>query len=224
MIAILVGIIGALAGVYFREALRNANAKLKAAVFLESNLRYWLKAGLESDEFQGFLVAGYSLSEERRKAIQSGNLDELSKFNKEFEDKLSSLKKDPVWLKKGLQEALKKMTSYKKEELNEIIKEIDRRINSLENGDGLVRTSDLAYLDWFKVPDILAIKSQLIDILVSLKLFVTHVSVRENVDEDLVINMIMSCVENGLKASMYLVPLLKYAQSIRSKGIWRNIT
>lgn len=222
-LAIIIGIFGALAGVYFREVLRKANVRLKAAIYLESNLRHWLKIGLESEHFKDFMIAGYSLSEEKRKAIETRNLQELSKFNEEFKAKLQSVRDNSKDLKEMIQKIIQGLKPFKKEELNEIIKELDRIINSLVEGNGLVRDSDLAYLDWFRLPDILEVRSELVSILVSLKLLLTHLSVRDSVDEELVLNLIFSCVNSGLKVSMHIVPLLKYAETIRRKGIWGNI-
>ncbi len=222
-LAVIIGIFGAIIGVYFREALRKANERLKAAIYLESNLRYWLKVGLESEKFKDFLVVGFYYSEKKRKAIETGNLKEISRISEEFKNKLSSLRDDSEWLKEQIHETIQKEKPLKKEELNEVVKELDRRIHSLEEGDGLIRTSDLAYLDWFMLPDILEVKSEIINILVLLKLILTHLSVRETVDEELVLNQVLSCVDSGLKVSAHIVPLLSYAENIRKKRVWGNI-
>lgn len=222
-LAVIIGIIGALAGVYLREALRKANERLKAATYIESNLRHWLKVGLENEHLKEFLLTGYIWSEKKRETIKTGNIQEVLKLSEEFKTILSSIRDHSEELKEKLQDSIRGMKPFKKEEFSEIIKELDRRINSLEEGDGLIRSSDLACLDWFMLPVILEVRSELISILVSLKLVLTHLSVRETVDEKFLLNQVLSCVDSGLKVSVHIVPLLKYAETIRKKGVWGNI-
>ncbi|WP_152006677.1 hypothetical protein [Desulfoluna spongiiphila] len=70
VIAITIGLLGALLGVYFKELISNANSKIKAAVFLESNLKYWLSASKDFDLTKSVIEFGEKINLMQAKAFR----------------------------------------------------------------------------------------------------------------------------------------------------------
>jgi hypothetical protein len=107
IITIIIGVIGALAGVYFRESLRKALRQKILASKLEAQLTDIFK-DLTSNEFVNLLVVGELWRKDREKALLEKGTEGFIDVEKKYEAMLKELKKKIENGDESVDEPLKK--------------------------------------------------------------------------------------------------------------------
>jgi len=224
IIAIVIGIIGALIGVYFREAIRNAKLKLQTAVRLDVNIRHLLSTGLENKSYEDLFITGFAISTKEREALRTGNYEKISQLRNDINEKVPELVKKNIENKPEIiDEIIKKVMSFSKQEIEEIIKEIDRKIEMLFNDNGFISDKEASKLDYHILPKIYEMRNSIYELYVIIKLLLSHLSTNPNLDKERLTQSIIQCVINGIKVTKNIHPILDYTNKVRSKEIFGNL-
>jgi len=223
VLAVIIGVIGALLGVYLKEALRKAHARLFSASRLEAYLRYWLSLALENKVLFSIIAAGYTFSEKEKTALLSGNVEKIEKVRKDLADRLDKLLEELKKQPDIATDLIKKIKRFQKDEIEVIFWEIDRFLESFDNGTAFVTTEEAGQLSWFIQPHIVQVRSDLISIFVDIKYLITHIYSNDKPDQERVNEQVSACLNSGIKAAKHLMPLLEYAQRVRAKGVIGNL-
>lgn len=224
IIAILIGIIGALIGVYFREAIRNAKLRLQTAVRLDVNIRHLLSTGLENKSYGDLFITGFAISNKEREALRIGDYEKVIQLRNDINEKIPELVKKNLEEKPEIfDEIIQKVMSFSQQEIEEIIKEIDRKIEMLFNDNGFISDKEASKLDYYILPKIYEMRNSIYELYVIIKLLLSHVSTNPNFDKERFIQSVTQCVVHGIKVTKNIHPILKYTDKIRAKEIFGNL-
>lgn len=80
IVVVIIGVVGALLSVYFRELIARAKERLCVAVTLESILYYWLNLGIQTDLMKKFIISGLALREKENILIQAGDINKIEEY------------------------------------------------------------------------------------------------------------------------------------------------
>ncbi len=224
LIAVVIGIIGALIGVYFRATIKKAHARLSAAITLESTLFYWFNLGMENKNIREFLITGYLYGKKEKEVIQTKDINKIDEFKQKLEKVITEAEGD--FIKKqeaNIDKILKEVKKLSKEEYNEILKEIEDYRSSIKDGAGFLSQENISVLEWHMLPKILETKSEIQSILLEFKLALIHTYTNENLDKEKIFSMIFSMIRSALKVTKNLIPLIQYSGKIRKKGLLGNV-
>ena len=224
IIAVIIGVVGALIGVYFRERITIAKARLSAAVTLESTLHYWLNLAMQNKHFRELLATGHVLGEKEKKTFLSGNIEKIDEFRNSFEKVLNEAKETLIEEQKdNIETIIAEIQNLSDEEYSEVLTELNRYRDSLSDLSGSLSQEKLSVLDWHKLPKIIEIKTEIQSILGDFKFGIIHIHSNKEPSIEKVSVLIFSIITSILKASKNIIPLLEYSKSIREKGLLGNL-
>jgi hypothetical protein len=224
IIAVVIGILGALIGVYFRESISRAKLKLSTAVTLESILFYWFNQGMQNKPLTDLLITGQLLGKKEKEAIRSGDITKIEEFRKNIESNMKEAKE--AFLedqKENIKTIITEIKKLSNEEYNEIISEITKYRESISDLNGFLGQDKLSVLDWHQLPSIVELKVEIQSIITDLKLGIIHIHTNEEPSSEKIGMLLFSMITSTLKASKNLIPLIEYSKSVRQKGLLGNI-
>ena len=223
-IAIIIGIIGALIGVYFRETIRKAQSRLLAAITLESTLFYWFNLGMKDKNAREFLITGYAYGKKETEAVQTKDINKIDEFRQKLEEGFTKAKKNFTKEQEAnIDEMLKKIKNLSREEYNEILRDIEDYRISIKDGTGFLDQEKIIVLDWYMLPKILETKSEIQSILLELRLVLIHTYTNENPDKEKIVSSMFSMMGSALNITKNLMPLIQYSKKVREKGLLGNV-
>jgi type II secretory pathway pseudopilin PulG len=150
LIALIIGIAGALLGVYFRESLRLANQQKIIVSRLRSYLLYYQTIILEEGDLFQITNVGTQWHNEYLDMIKKGEpVENIIKLNESYEEKLKGLKKMMVAGDEGLNfdsEEFKGAIKLVKRRAAELIKTIELSRQNIIDGKTFITDGDAALL------------------------------------------------------------------------------
>jgi anti-sigma28 factor (negative regulator of flagellin synthesis) len=209
IIAVLIGVIGALLGVYAKEYLQSQFKKRRSITILKANLFLFLHKVQDNEHLNKLLMAGSILDDRYIKSLVSGD---DSKY-KELLDQINSIeehaKTDELLTDDAVDEMCAKIKSASKREIDITFEEIDRLREDIEHGTYILGSSELDFLDSDMVHRVLQVKRSVNDILISIKVGIAGVYEREEVDRELVKSLILGAIKESVMACRHIIPLMK---------------
>ena len=215
--AVVIGIFGALIGVYLREYIVSKNEKLKSVTILHSNLIIFLERVENNKILKKLMLVGFTLENQRSKFLQTGD---DSKY-KELIDKLDSFKvmskTEELITNEEINKMVRKMKLFSTAEVDVILNEIDRNIEDIEHGMGILGRTDIKNLDSNMISRVLNTKRSIISILIAIKLLIVGVHSRDSIDAEHVKSEILSCIRSSIEACQHVIPLVKKCNNLINK-------
>ncbi len=221
ILTVIIGIIGALLGVYFREMLREAIQRKKIAAQLEAYLDDWRTDILENEDLAIIMGAASAWNSKEVKALQKSN-NTFFEARDEYKVKLKELK-NVMQEKKSGEGIYREIRSLS-------IFEIDQRLSGLrEAREGLLKNitmisdDDAALLSWIAVKRIVIIRNNALHILSKLINLIEFIQ-KHTGEENQVIKRssseLFEITKSMIEVMKNMEPLHKYATNIRSSNIF----
>ncbi len=209
IIAVLVGVIGALLGVYAKEYLQSKFKKRRSITILKSNLLLFLHKVQDNELLNKLLMAGSILDDRYIKSLTSGDDSKYKELLNQIKSIEEHTKTDELLTDPDVDEMCAKIKSASRREIDITFKEIDRLREDIEHGTYILGSSELDYLDSDMVYRVLQVKRSVNDILISIKVGIAGVYEREEVDREIVKSLILSAIKESVMACRHIVPLMK---------------
>jgi len=214
IVAITIGILGALLGVYYREYVRAQKEEVKSATILKSNLFIFLEMISEDDRLGKILLAGSALDSRYKKSILTGN----DSSYKELKLKLDKIEEhsntQELITDEMIQEMLVHVGKFSKEEIEVWLQEIDRRVEDIEHGTGLLGREDIKNLDHNVVHRVLKLKRNIIEIYINVKALLICMHSREDADIEMLKKQILLTIRKAIEVTRHIFPLMEYCNRV----------
>jgi len=209
IIAVIIGVIGALLGVYAKEYLQTQFKKRRAITILKANLLLFLHKVQDSEHLNKLLMAGSILDDRYLKSLTSGDDSKYKELLTQINSIEEHAKTDELLTDDAVDEMCKKIKSASRREIDITFEEIDRLREDIEHGTYILGSSELDCLDSDMVHRVLQVKRSVNDILISIKVGIAGVYEREEVDRELVKLLVLGAVKESIMACRHILPLMK---------------
>jgi hypothetical protein len=209
---------GVLLGVYFREAVVAARQRLGVAARLEGHLRSWLRSLRRHDKLWDILIAAHMIGESESRATDP---EALAAFQQKVEKAFSEATAEAGEVVKATLAQTKDLTAA---ELDFFDEDLKAYAASLGDGTGFITPEDAACLDWYIQPKINEVRSDMASTFSMCRFIVTHIRSRETPDERRLAELIVATMKQAINALKNIVPLLKYAERVRTRGVIGNLS
>ncbi|MEE1673680.1 hypothetical protein SNR37_003106 [Agarivorans aestuarii] len=209
IIAVLIGVIGALLGVYAKEYLQSQFRKRRSITILKANLLLFLHKVQDNEHLNKLLMAGSILDDRYIKSLTSGDDSKYKELLNQIKSIEEHAKTDELLPDDAVDEMCAKIKSASRREIDITFEEIDRLREDIEHGTYILGSSELDCLDSDMVHRVLQVKRSVNDILISIKVGMAGVYEREEVDRELVKSLVLGAIKESVMACRHIVPLMK---------------
>jgi hypothetical protein len=222
LVAIIVGVFGALLGVYFRESLRKSFYQKTIASKLEAEVGEILRELISSDSIK-LLVVAKLWNEEREKALLEKGAEGFMEVEKKYEQKLKELKVQIESGDKETDEALgKNYENYRKmpDKLFAYhVQQFEIVRDSILKNIGFLSENEAAELSWDTAARVVSVRNYYIKLIHQNILFLLTLREMEKLDLDAIRSFVYSIAEQSIRLSLHLEPLRTKAVRIRAKSL-----
>lgn len=205
IIAVVIGVVGALLGVYLKEHLDIKNKQKRAIKILRSNLFLFLNKVQENEHLGKLLMTGSALDTRYIESLKSGD----DSHYKELLTQIDNIDVEELLTDKDVETLCKKIRLFSNKEMEVIYKEIDRIREDIEHGTYILGNSDLNLLDTNMVYRVLQAKRSINDIFLTIKLVITCIHEREEIDNEYVKYQTLDAVKEAVLACRHVLPLMR---------------
>ena len=209
IIAVIIGVIGALLGVYVKEYLQSQIKKRRSITILKSNLFLFLNKIQDNEQLGKLLLAGFVLDDRYIKSLKSGDDSKYKELLNQIESIEGHAKTEELLTDKAVDEMCEKIKSASRKEIDIIFEEIDRIREDVEHGTYILGSSEIDCLDSDMVHRVLQVKRSVNDIFIAIKIGIAGVYEREEVDRELVKSLVLGAVKESILACRHILPLMK---------------
>jgi hypothetical protein len=216
IIAVIIGVIGAIIGVYFKEYLNSQAQKRKAVSILGSNLFLFIEKVEANENLGKLLMAGSILDSRYITSLKTGDDSQYKELLNKIESIEEHAQTDEFITDDAVNEMVKKIKSASKKEIEIVLDEIDRLREDVEHGTYILGNSDINALDADMVRRVLQVKRTINDILITIKLVIAGIYERENIESEHVKLQMFGAIKEAVYACRHVLPLLnKCSQMVR---------
>jgi len=209
IIAVLIGVLGALLGVYAKEYLQSQFKKRRSITILKANLLLFLHKVQDNEQLNKLLMAGSILDDRYIKSLTSGDDSKYKELLNQIKSIEEHAKTDELLTDDAVDEMCAKIKSASRREIDITFEEIDRLREDIEHGTYILGNSELDCLDSDMVHRALQVKRSVNDILISIKIGIAGVYEREEIDRELVKSLVLGAIKESVMACRHIVPLMK---------------
>jgi len=209
IIAVIVGVIGALLGVYLKEYVQSQRQKRRSIAILRSNLYQFMEKIQNNEHLSKLLMAGYILDNRYIKSLKSGDDRKYKELLSQIEDIENYAKTEEMLSNNEIDEICKKVKSFSRREMEFIFDEIDRIREDIEHGTYILGNSDISTLDANMVHRVIQVKRSVSDIFMAIKIGLAGVYERDEVDREYVKLLVFGALKESILACRHVIPLLK---------------
>jgi gas vesicle protein len=222
IITIIIGIIGALAGVYFRESLRKALRQKIVASKLEAQLTDIIR-DITSNEFVNLFVLGELWRKDREKALLEKGAGGFIDIEKKYEEILKELKKKIDNGDESVDEPLRKTYKVYKEMPESLfryqIQQLEIVRDCLFKNIGFISEDEAAEISWDTVSRVVSVRSYFINLIHQYLSLLLVLREMDKPELDAIRPFVYRIAEQGIRLSLHLEPLRTKAKLIRTKSI-----
>lgn len=209
IIAVLIGIIGALLGVYLKEYVQAQNQKRRSITILKSNLLLFMDKVNENERLGKILMAGSILDDRHLKSLKSGDDTKYKEMLSQLESIQEHSKTDELLTNQEIDELCHRIKSCSEKEMEIIYEEIDRIREDIDHGNYILGNNDIKALDSHMVARVLQVKRSINDIFATVKLILAAIYERNEIDYEFLKSQGLSAVKESVFACRHVLPLLK---------------
>lgn len=179
-LAVIVGVIGALVGIYFRESLRHAYRQKFIATKLYVQINSLFRE-MGTGEYKPVFLFAWTWSKERLTAFQTkgsaGYLDIERKYEAMVEELKNAIEEGNLDVDKGLEQAFKSSKAMPQSVFDNFVAEYKRTRDSFDSGTELLTDEEAAELSWDTAGRILELRTRAVR--VNKLFFVMFLTLRE---------------------------------------------
>ncbi len=209
LIAVIVGIIGALLGVYFREHLQAKASKRKAFSILRANILLFMDKVNENERLEKFVIAGFALDERKKKSLKTGDDKSYRELLTQVESIENHVESEEIISDESVRSMISEVKKLSQKEIDIVLDEIDKLREDIEHGTYILGNNDINVLDSDTIKRVLTVKRTINDILISLKLLLAGAHERDDIEMNYVKSQILSSVKSVVFACRHILPLLQ---------------
>ncbi len=222
LVLIIIGVLGALVGVYFREALRHAIRQRNIAIRLEAYLLDWNRYLLKG-AFKSFYLIGYTWEEKLSKAFRQSGREGFLKAREEIDGEIEDLKEFIKSGKEGVRESVetqfRQIKKLKKETYQALLRDLEFQRTVLVEDKLFISDEDAALVSWFAAQHVIPIKSHLFLFLQHSKQLILTCRDMDEFNYSDITDSLTEIILSGINFSRKYMPLLKHIQLIRHKSL-----
>lgn len=222
VVTIIVGVVGALAGVYFRESLRKALRQKTLASKLEAQINDIFRE-ITGNEFVNLFAFGELWRNDRNKALLEKGAEGFIDVEKKYEAMLKELKKKiengdesvdgPIGkMHKVYQEMPENLFRYHIQQL-EIVRD------SLFKNIGFISDDEAAEISWDTVSRVVSVRSYFIKIIHQNLTLILMLRELDKLEFNAIRTLTYQIVDQCIRLSLHLEPLRTKAKLIRTKSV-----
>lgn len=209
IIAVIIGVLGALLGVYLKEYIHSRNEKLKAITILRSNLFLFLDDVQNNEHLGKLMLAGFALDDRHKKSLTTGDDSKYKELVEQINKIEEHAKTEEILTDEDIKNLCEQIRGVSRKEIEIILSELDRRIEEIDHGTSILGRADIDKLDTKMIHRVLQIKRSLIDIFLNIKIVIAGVYEREDIDPVYVKSQVFSGVKDAITACRHVLPLMK---------------
>ncbi len=209
IIAVIIGVIGALLGVYLKEYIQSQAQKRRSIVILRSNLYLFLEKVQRNEHLGKLLTAGSILDDRYIKSLKSGDDSKYKELLSQIEGLEEHSKSNEILTNDEVDKLCERIKAFSKKEMEFVFEEIDRIREDIEQGTYILGSSDINTLDSNMVHRVLQVKRSVNDIFMSIKIGLAGIYERDEVDRELVKSLVFGAIKDSVLACRHVMPLLK---------------
>jgi hypothetical protein len=209
IIAVIIGVIGALLGVYLKEYVQLQIQKRRSITILRSNLFLFLEKVQSNEHLGKLLMAGTILDDRYIKSLRSGDDSKYKELLSQIDSIADVAKTDEILTDDDIDELCKKIKSFSRKEIEIVFDEIDRIREDVDHGTYILGNSDIKTLDANMVHRVLQVKRSINDIFSTVKIVLAGVYERDEIDREYVKSQAFGAVKEAILACRHVMPLLK---------------
>ncbi len=209
VIAVLIGVLGALFGVYLKEYLHAKAKKRRSIVILRSNVFLFLEKLRENEHFSKLLMAGSILDKRYITSLESGDDSKYKELLSQIESIEKHANSEEFLSDSDIDSFRKTVMSFSDKEMDVVFEEIDRFREEVENGSYILGNSDIDSLDASMVHRVFQFKRSVISIIVTVKILLTGIRERDEIDPAYVKSQVFTSVKEAILACRHVMPLMK---------------
>lgn len=209
IIAVIIGVIGALLGVYLKEHVQLQIQKRRSITILKANLFLFLEKVQSNEHLGKLLMAGSILDDRYIKSLRSGDDSKYKELLSQIDSLAEHAKTDEILSINDIDEVCKKIKSFSRKEIEIVFVEIDRIREDVDHGTYILGNSDVNTLDANMVHRVLQVKRSINDIFATIKIVLAGIYERDEIDQQYVKSQIIGAVREAIMACRHVMPLLK---------------
>jgi len=209
IIAVIIGVTGALLGVYLKEYVQSQIQKRRSISILRSNLFLFLEQVQNNESLGKLLIAGSILDDRYIKSLKSGDDSKYKALLSQIEGIEDHAKTEEILTNDEIDELCKKIRLFSKKEIEIILEEIDRIREDIEHGTYILGNSDINTLDTNMVHRVLQVKRSINDIFMAIKIGLAGIYERDEIDREYVKSLVLGAVKESVLACRHVLPLIK---------------
>ncbi len=223
-LAVIVGALGALVGVYFRENLRRALNQKRIAAQLHAYLSYWEMVLLKGD-LGAYIVLVQEWDKERaegyRKAGKKGFSDAWNKQQAQLKEIKSQIKSGGSELLNSLSANHQKLRKMPDSVFDAFMDEIKATRDALVHSRTFISDSDAAELAWGVAQRVVSLRGNLLSLLMHTHLFSQTLRASESVDFMSVSDTVVQIVERLVDVTYEMQALKNSTQRFFNRSLMR---
>jgi hypothetical protein len=209
IIAVVIGVVGALLGVYLKEHLDIKNQQKRALKVLRANLFLFFNKVQENEHLGKLLMAGSTLDNRYIESLKSGDDSHYKELLAQIENIGKSSDTEEWVTDEEIETLYKNVRTFSKKEMEIVYKEIDRIREDIEHGTYILGNSDLNLLDTNMLHRVLQVKRSINDIFLTIKMVLTGIHEREEIDNEYVKSQALAAVKESVLACKHVIPLIR---------------
>lgn len=209
IIAVVIGVIGAILGVYAKEYWQAQFKKRRSITILRANLLLFLLKVQSNEALNKLFMAGSILDDRYIKSLKSGDDSKYKELLKKIESIEEHAKTEQLLTDSVVSEMCEKIKAASKKEIEMTFEEIDRIREDIEHGTYILGSSEIDCLDSDMVHRVFQVKRSVNDILMSIKIGIAGIYERDEVDPELVKSLVLSSIKESVLACRHILPLMK---------------
>ena len=223
ILAVAIGVVGALLGVYFREAVRRAYRQKEVAAKLDAQLSTIRATLIENEQTLSLLVMGEIWSKERITALvergKAGYIEVENKYKKKLKEARAEFLKGDKDIDRQLNELHRRYREMPERVFAYHLQQFELCRDLLLNERGLITDDEAALLSWHAVHRVVRLRTYLTK-LVHLNLLVA-IQLREMSEFQpwLLREAVFDAAEESLRVAIEVTPLQELGEATRKRSV-----
>lgn len=219
ILSILIGILGAIIGVYFKESFRQSKKQKIIASKLESYILLTMRA-LSKEPFISFLVVGKKWSDEYKNSYKQYGKKGINKVQKKIDTEkneiIERIKSADTEVIEDFKKDCLKIQGYDEKIIYHMLAEITKFKTQIIDNKVFISDDEAAELPENYTYQCISYKSEILNLLNSVSSLVLEYRKMKEFNYSLISNNIIVLVLSLLNISQKQFPLLLYAQKLKN--------
>lgn len=223
LIGIVIGVVGALLGVYYRESMRRAHRTQVLATKLEAQINELFHEFVLGD-FSDVLAIASVWNDERQEALRKRGKEGFFEVEKKYKNRLKEMREALTTGSESIDQKVRDLHQQYRvmpaSVFEHSIGQLDKGWEAISEGRGLLSEDEAAELSWDSAARISALRSNMLKVITKSTALI--LTLREMTDLDIprVRGLIPPILEDCIHLSLQIEPLRNRAEAMRKRPVW----